>query len=145
MIKGFHHAAISTPDLARCIAFYTEVIGAEVAWEFGWPKGTAEADEVVGLENSEAKAAMLKIGGSFFEVFEFKQQTPERRQGDRPVSDHGITHIALEVKDIHSEYERLKKAGMRFHSEPKGQDNGFMVYGRDPDGNVVELIEFLDQ
>jgi len=142
MIKGFHHAALSTPNLARCIEFYTQVVGAEVAWEFGWPKGTPEADEVVGLENSEAKAAMLKLGGSFLEVFEFSSPQPKHRHGDRPVCDNGITHIAVEVTDIHAEYERMKAGGMRFHSEPKAQETGYMVYGRDPDGNVLELIEF---
>jgi len=65
MIKGFHHAAISTPDLSRCIDFYTKTIGGEVAWTFGWEQGTPEADEVTGLKNSAAKAAMLKIGATF--------------------------------------------------------------------------------
>ena len=36
MILRFHHAAISTPDLDRSKAFYTEVIGCEEAWAFGW-------------------------------------------------------------------------------------------------------------
>ena len=40
MIKGFHHAAISTPDLEQCVRFYTEVIGGKVAWTFGWPAGS---------------------------------------------------------------------------------------------------------
>jgi len=142
MIKGFHHAALSTPNLTRCLDFYQNVIGCEVAYEFGWPQGTPEADEVVGLEDSEAKAAMLKLGESFLEVFEFSSPQPKHRHGLRPVCDNGITHIAVEVKDIHSEYERMKAAGMEFHSEPKAQDTGFMVYGRDPDGNVVELIEY---
>ena len=36
----------------------------------------------------------------------------------------------------------MKSAGMMFHSEPMAQESGFMVYGRDPDGNVLELIEY---
>ena len=141
MIKGFHHAALSTPDLQRCLDFYLNVVGAEVAWEFGWPEGTPEADAVVGLKNSAAKAAMLKLGGSFLEVFEFTSP-PAKEQSNRPVCDHGITHIALEVTDIHNEYKRMKAAGMEFNTEPQEQESGFMVYGRDPDGNVVELIEY---
>ncbi len=142
MIKGFHHAALSTPDLGRCLQFYTEVVGCEIAYEFGWPAGTPDADKVTGLENSEAKAAMLKLGESFLEVFEFSSPQPKHRHGERPVCDNGISHIAVEVKDIQSEYVRMKAAGMQFHSEPMAQESGFMVYGRDPDGNVVELIEY---
>lgn len=142
MIKGFHHAAISTPDLQRCIQFYTEVIGGEVAWTFGWPAGTPEADEVTGLQNSSADAAMLKIGGTYLEVFQFSSPDPLSQSGNRPVNNHGITHICLEVEDIQGEYERLKAAGMPFNCPPQSQEGSSMVYGRDPDGNVVELIEF---
>jgi glyoxylase I family protein len=142
MIKGFHHAAISTPDLERCIDFYTNIIGGEVAWTFGWPAGTPEADQVTDLQNSAADAAMLKIGETFLEVFQFSSPPSAEKTGDRPVNNHGITHICLEVEDIQGEYERLKAAGMRFNCVPQSQDGSSMVYGRDPDGNVVELIEF---
>ncbi|MGI9291415.1 MAG: VOC family protein [Gammaproteobacteria bacterium] len=142
MIKGFHHAAISTPDLQRCISFYTEVIGGEVAWDFGWPEGTPEADAVTDLKNSAAQAAMLKIGNTFLEVFQFDSPAQEKRDGMRPVNKHGITHICLEVEGIQAEYERLKAAGMEFNCPPQKQDGSSMVYGRDPDGNVLELIEF---
>jgi len=142
MIKGFHHAAISTPDLERCIDFYTNTIGGNVAWTFGWEEDTPEADAVTGLQNSAAKAAMLKIGDSFLEVFEFSAPPQDTRQELRPVNRHGITHICLEVEDIDSEYQRLKTAGMQFNCVPQKQDGSSMVYGRDPDGNVVELIEF---
>ena len=142
MIKGFHHPAISTPDLQRCIHFYTEVIGGQVAWTFGWPAGTPEADDVTGLQGSAADAAMLKIGDTFLEVFQFASPEQSLRSEERPVNKHGITHICLEVQDIQSEYERLKAAGMPFNCPPQAQDGSSMVYGRDPDGNVVELIEF---
>lgn len=142
MIKGFHHAAISTPDLERCIDFYTRVIGGKVAWTFGWNKGEPAADAVTALKDSAARAAMLKIGATFLEVFEFSSPTPVPATGDRPVNNHGITHICLEVQDIEGEYQRLQAAGMRFHCPLQQQDGSAMVYGRDPDGNVVELIEF---
>lgn len=144
MIIGFHHAAISTPDLDRCVHFYTEVVGCEIAWEFAWPAGTPEADEMTGLVNSAARAVMLKLGDNHLELFEYSSPTPEALDPDRPVCDHGITHVCLLVQDLHDEYERMKAAGMRFHSEPLEQDSGYVVYGRDPDGNVVELIEFLE-
>ena len=142
MLKGFHHAAISTPDLEAFVSFYSELFGCEVAWTFGWDSGVAEADALTGLTNSAARAVMLKLGDSFLEVFEFSSPPARPRSGDRPVNDHGITHICLQVQNMHEEYERLKAAGMRFHSPPQAQDTGFVAYGRDLDGNVVELLEF---
>ena len=42
MVVGFHHAALSTPDLDRCLAFYCDVLGCEVAWTFGWEAGSPQ-------------------------------------------------------------------------------------------------------
>lgn len=142
MLIGFHHAAISTPDLDRFVAFYKNLLGCEEAWSFGWDAGSEEADAVTGLKDSAARAAMLKLGNSYLEVFEFTSPSPRTTDGDRPVCDHGISHICLQVQDIHAEYARLKAAGMRFHCPPQAQDTGFVTYGRDPDGNVIELLEF---
>ena len=86
---------------------------------------------------------MLKIGETFLEVFQFSSPAQSPRAASRPVNKYGITHICLEVTDIQSEYERLLAAGMTFHCAPQSQDGSSMVYGRDPDGNVVELIEFI--
>ena len=46
--------------------------------------------------------------------------------------------------DIDKEYERLAAAGMRFHCAPVQNGDAKMTYGRDPDGNVIELLEFLN-
>lgn len=144
MITGFHHAAISTPDFDRCVGFYRDVIGCEEAWSFEWPTGTPAADDMTGLTDSAARAVMLKLGDTYLEIFEFSSPAPKSRDAERPVCDHGITHVCLLVTDLHAEVERLKSVGMRFHSEPLTQDTGYVIYGRDPDGNVVELIEFTD-
>ena len=61
---------------------------------------------------------------------------------NRPVCDQGITHICLQVTDIDAEYARLSAAGMRFHCAPQTAPGLCRAtYGRDPDGNIVELIE----
>jgi len=144
MMMRFHHAAISTPDLNRSVRFYTEVIGCQEAWSFNWESGSIEADAMTGLKDSAANAVMLKLGDSFLEIFEFSSPVPEPGDPERPVCDHGITHICLQVQDLHAEYKRLLTAGMKFHSAPLAQESGYVIYGRDPDGNVVELIEFTE-
>lgn len=54
----------------------------------------------------------------------------------------GITHFCVEVSDIESEYERLKAAGASFHCPPLDFSGEAMAtYGRDPDGNVFELLQ----
>src|SRR5437763_498494 len=54
----------------------------------------------------------------------------------------GITHVCVEVEGLDEQYERLERAGMRFHAPPQDLGGGVRTtYGRDPDGNVVELQE----
>ncbi len=142
MLRRFHHAAISTPDLDRLIDFYCQQLGCEVAWTFGWASGSDAADALTSLDGSAARAAMLRLGDSYLELFEFSAPRPQPRSGERPVNAHGITHVCIEVQDLHSEYARLSAAGMRFHCPPLAQESGYVAYGRDPDGNVVELLEF---
>ena len=144
MIHGIHHPAISTKDMARLLDFYCRVLGFEEVKRFGWSKGFADADELTGLKDSAATCAMLKKGGSFLEIFEFTSPAPAAAPDVRPVCDHGITHICFYVTDMDHECERLTAAGMAFHSEPKSDGNTRMVYGRDPDGNVIELLEVID-
>lgn len=139
-IKRVHHIAISTPDLERLVAFYRDVFGFEVIEEFDWEKGYQAADQVTGLQHSAAKAVMLKGGDFHMEIFEFQSPTPKPVDPDRPVCDHGLTHFSFEVTDVQAVYDRLEKAGMRFHCPPmKLGELGTATYGRDPDGNVIEL------
>lgn len=142
MITGFHHAAISTGDMDRALEFYCGLLGFEKLFENTWPVGSEAADAITGLKDSSARMAMLKIGDAHIELFQFSSPTPKPGDQHRPVSDHGITHICVTVTDIEAEYERLKAAGMVFHCPPRASGPGSLcTYGRDPDGNVVELLQ----
>ena len=144
MIRGIHHAAISTPDIERALKFYRDLLGLAVIFETKWEIGTESADQITGLKDSAARVAMLKAGNACIELFEYSAPIPKASEPMRPVCDHGVTHICLDVADIDKEYERLKAAGMTFHCPPQGLGALRATYGRDPDGNVVELLEVKD-
>ena len=145
MIKSIHHTAISTGDFERALAFYRDLLGFETVSELNWPAGVELADTITGLEGSAARSVMLRAGNSSIELFEFSSPAPKPGDPKRPVCDHGITHIALEVDDIDAEYERLKAAGMSFHCPPQDLGVSRVTYGRDPDGNVLELWQGVAQ
>jgi catechol 2,3-dioxygenase-like lactoylglutathione lyase family enzyme len=87
---------------------------------------------------------MLRAGNIMLELFQYETPVPKPGHPVRPVCDHGITHVCLDVTDLDTEYERLQAAGMVFHCPPQelGPDVR-TTYGRDPDGNVIELQEIL--
>lgn len=139
MIRGIHHVAIHTPDLDRLVAFYRDVVGFEVVegsasqWE-----GKPAVDAIIGVPESAARTVMLNAGNLYLEFFQYSN--PPARNSDRlRPSDHGYTHIALDVDDVFAEHARLTAAGMVFNADPLDAGNIKAVYGRDPDGNVVEI------
>jgi catechol 2,3-dioxygenase-like lactoylglutathione lyase family enzyme len=144
MIRGIHHTAISTADIERSLRFYRDLLGFEVIFTSAWEAGTKGADQITGLKDSSARLAMVKAGNACIEIFQYSSPPPKPAEPTRPVCDHGITHICLDVSDIDAEYERLKSAGMMFHCPPQGLGGARATYGRDPDGNVVELLEVID-
>ena len=142
MIHGIHHTAISTADIERAAKFYRDLLGFEEVFELTWDVGNKTLDSITALVDSSAKVMMLKAGNACVELFEYATPTPEQATAQRPVCDHGITHLCLQVSDVDEEYARLKAAGMVFHCAPQQVGDDLRVtYGRDPDGNVIELLE----
>ncbi len=141
MIRGIHHTAISTLDLERSLAFYRDLLGFEPVLDFSWPEGTANMDATHELEQTSGRVVLLKAGNAMLELFEYATPSPLPADPGRRLCDHGITHFCIDVDDIDAEYQRLKEGGMRFHCAPVDYGTVKCTYGRDPDGNVIELQE----
>lgn len=142
MIRGVHHLAISTPDLERFVDHYTCWFGFERCANGGWELGNARIDRMVGLADSVARYAMIRLGSFYIEVFQFS--APEGVPVRPRMCDFGITHLCLYCDDVFAEYERLRSLGMMFNCPPGGSAATRATYGRDCDGNVVELLQVVD-
>lgn len=141
-ILGFHHVAISTPDIDRLTAFYCNLFGFEPVLDFEWQKGVEAYDTMMALKDTAARTIMLRNGNSFLEFFQFASPAPQQQPQDRPVNAHGITHICIAVDDAVAECARLEKLGLRLHCPPIRSDLPVTgTYARDPDGNVIEILE----
>lgn len=141
MILGFHHVAISTSDLERSCQFYCDLLGFKRVLDMGYertntPKPHLQSDD------GAVKAAVVKAGNVYLEIVEYSYPVPNPLNPDRRVVDHGLAHICFQITDLKAEYAKLVEAGMEFHSSPLEAGHGSnFIYGRDPDGNVIELIE----
>ncbi len=143
MILGVHHLAISTPDMDRFIENYERWFGFERCGSGGWEAGNERIDRMTGLNDSAARYAMIRRGNLYIEVFQFS--APAGNAARPRMCDHGITHLCLYTDDVFADYERLKALGMHFNCPPGGTGATRATYGRDCDGNVVELLQIVDE
>jgi len=141
MIRGIHHVSVHVNDFDRMVAFYRDAFGFEIVGDgFGWENVEA-LDNILDVRGTAARGAMLRAGTCYIELFEFTAPAPEMSTPKRP-NDKGYTHFCVDVTDIAAEYARLKALGMTFgHHEPIDMGHVKTIYGRDPEGNVIEIQE----
>lgn len=143
-INGMHHAAISTPNIERLMNFYKENFNCkDINSRSQWDKGADEIDQVLGLKGSSAKQGFLSCGNVMIEFFEYSSPEPMAMQENRPVNNHGHTHICFDVTNIDEVYNDLVSKGVKFHCPPKDFGSVKATYGRDIDGNVFEIQEII--
>ena len=142
MIVRMSHIGISVSDLEKAIEFYRTLFNMKVSLRR--PFAGEMYERILALKGAFGNVALLKGPDVEIELFEFENPAPAHSDPNRPVCDHGITHFCVEVTNLDQEYARLVAAGVSFHCAPveiPGVIKG--TYGRDPDGNVFELIEIL--
>ncbi|NRB40004.1 MAG: VOC family protein [Pseudomonadales bacterium] len=61
---------------------------------------------------------------------------------DVPVKHTGYTHVALEISDKDQVLTRLAELNIPLSGEPMNHPTGTSFFIRDPDGNVIEFIEY---
>ncbi len=145
MINAVHHIAVSTPDMDRLAAFYRDGFGFVEESRVDWESGVEQINRIMGLPESAARTVMLRLGSMRLELFQFEQPAPPISAALRPVHHHGITHFCFDVTTIDVVCEQLKMLGAAFHCVPQDFGTSKTTYGRDPDGNVFELTEFLGE
>jgi glyoxylase I family protein len=141
VIKGVHHIAIGVPDIEAGLAFYCDILGFDLDWRSDISAVNEKAGAAVGLPGFEAKMAMLKGSNLCLELWQYSNPEPRDLRSDP--SDLGYPHMALAVEDIDAEYVRLAAAGMTFVGPPVDFGTQKAIYGRDPFGNIIELLEEL--
>ncbi len=100
----------------------------------------------LGVAGAKAQSTRLAVKGTpsiLIDLMEFR--TPVKEPVLAPTGAVGSTHFALAVENLPEVYERLRSQGIEFVSEPVTfeltEGSVTVVFTRDPDGNIVELVD----
>ena len=132
-----HHVGITVRDLDRAVEFYRDIFGFEELDRFT-VSGSAFAS-AVGVEGATGTFAYLDADGVRVELIEYEPEG--EATAAEAVNQPGATHLGLSVADVEAFYESLPEA-VETLSEPQTTESGSTIlFARDPEGNLVELIE----
>jgi len=124
-IVGINHVGIRVTSLEQARAFYEQL-----GFVF-----------IVGPIGPEPVAVMEHPSGVNINfILNADSGIPDNVLMDIPERHPGYTHIALDVTDIESVEENLKRLGIKITEGPITlPDGGVMLFIRDQDSNVIEF------
>lgn len=139
-----HHFSFTVSDLDRSMAFYLDCLGFEALDEPAEISGDW-LSKITGFDEIRLRLVFLRLGDLSLELIQYLHPVGAGRQETR-TCDVGNAHLGVEVPDVAALRPQFEAAGGRFVSDPVVIPTGSMagqpiVYGVDPDGIVIELIE----
>ncbi len=143
-ILAADHTGITVSNLERSLAFWRDVLGFDLSHT---AHQTGElAREITGVAGAEIKLAVLKApGGHKIELLEYLAPSDRKHVDLRPC-DVGSVHVALLVDDLDAVLNAIAASGWKAAGKPQTLKTGpnagkRVVYVRDPDGIIIELMQ----
>jgi catechol 2,3-dioxygenase-like lactoylglutathione lyase family enzyme len=130
-----NHIGLCVRDIDRSRRFYEELLGFEYEREIAPPDEITgrllQLDPPLGL-----RAVYLRKDGLVLELLAYSGRQRPRRE--RPMDEPGLTHISIGAEDHAGLLGRVEALGGTVVAE---SDIGVAVFIRDPDGQLIELLE----
>ena len=123
VVQGLWGVRYQVKDVSRSVEFYTKQLGLKLDMQ------NLPAFGQVSVGN--LKLILSGPGASGSRVM------PDGRQQE----PGGWNRIILQVKDLPTRIEALKKTGVHFRNEMEVGPGGKQIQLEDPDGNPIELFE----
>lgn len=141
-VVGLHHANLVVRDLDAVREFYGGLLGLQVRTEFEIAE--TELARGLGVEGAVLRVIFWDVPGTraFIEMVEYATPPTVDSPSTRPADALGYGHLALAVTDLDAIYHKLVGSAVTFVSDPVTLTDGTrFCFSRDPEGNIVELIE----
>lgn len=122
--RGIAHFTLPVSDMARSVAFYTEILGLE-------------------LVRKSSHLTFLRSGKDYIVLAECELPPPPEHPS--PTSRNVHQAFIVESRDFAESLAFLKQSGVDvFYEDERGPGSTFVgrsAYFRDPDGNILEIID----
>lgn len=143
MILSSRHTGIVVDNMEKCLRFWRDVMGLEVVADF------REDGEFISRVEAlpGVRLHMIKLAapdGSQIELLK-DEAHPTPSPGRNQLCDRGIRHIAFAVSDVEESWRTLREQGCDILSEPLESPDGKarLFFARDPEGNLIEIVEVI--
>lgn len=137
------HVAFATPDLEAMAAFYSAFLGGQAPRRIGsWFSISGDnVDAVSGIPGSEIEMAWFQLRNLEIEIAQYHSHPTELPAEPRPIDAPGYNMVVFDVTDLEAARQRLLEAGGTIVETRGSLDGAPMIFGRDPDGNLIGLQE----
>ncbi len=139
-LKSLSHVGLTVNDLDKAIQWYWEVFRISVVDVQEFPREyVAKMKTLYNLEDSSLRLAMLACPkGGCIELFEFSAKEPLHHRWNAP----GTTHFTLDVSKVTEWHKKLStRDDVEILCTPQKTGVNEWFFFRDPDGNLIELID----
>lgn len=132
-----HHTGLTVSDLERSIDFYTELLNCTVESRFS--VGGTALQTAVDTPDVSGTFAHLRSDETRIELVEY--EPAGELSPPESIPQPGVVHLAFAVEDVDAFLKELPD-DIESLSGPQTTESGTrIVFVRDPDGNLVELLE----
>lgn len=142
MSTGLRHVGIVVSDLERMTRFFIEDL--EFSVLIDQLETGAELSEILNLPEVEVRTVKLKNeNGSAIELLRFSSHPPKSPTWSGSLTTVGLTHIALQSKNVDRESKQLEDKGYDLLSEPIFSSNGKakLCFIQGPENLLIELVQ----
>ena len=142
-IERVHHVKYTVSDMDQSIAFYRDLLGFELTYD-ATRENVPSYDTIMGLEDVKLRVGIMEHTATGFVIGLVQFLNPQ--SGVRELKNNyiGASSLALEVKSVDTEHQRLRSKGADFVSPPTeivrdGKTAAIACYPLDPDRIPIEL------
>jgi len=147
-VKRIESVGFTVSDMDRAIDFYRDVLTFEV--ESDTEIHGREYELLTGVFGARSRIVRLRLGDEVIELTEFLTPRGRPIPQDSRSNDLWFQHVAIIVSDMDAAYARLRANKVEHASTGPQTLPGYIkpaagiraFYFKDPDGHVLEVLEF---